>query len=167
VGDSFRVSRAGATVLESSEVGQRSPESRSVPLSTASLSRRSSRPSRCFIRSAVGRSVDCGSNAACASYFVGASEHQIKARSRCTCLRQSSAIDLSDRRLPPVPPQDLGAFLADSSELAAWVAEASDEVIVGHIALHAGPGDPSVRVAAPAAGLAPHQLAVVARLSQR
>jgi hypothetical protein len=108
VGDSFRVSRAGATVLESSEVGQRSPESRSVPLSTASLSRRSSRPSRCFIRSAVGRSVDCGSNAACASYFVGASEHQIKARSRCTCLRQSSAIDLSDRRLPPVPPPGPG-----------------------------------------------------------
>jgi ribosomal protein S18 acetylase RimI-like enzyme len=66
---------------------------------------------------------------------------------------------------PRYLPQDLGAFLADSSQLAAWVAEASDEVIVGHIALHAGPGDPSVRVAAPAAGLAPHQLAVVARLA--
>jgi len=65
---------------------------------------------------------------------------------------------------PRYLPADLTSFLSDSAELAAWVAESSDNVIVGHIALHAGVGDPAALVAGPAAGLAPQQLAVVARL---
>jgi hypothetical protein len=49
---------------------------------------------------------------------------------------------------PRYLPADLTSFLSDSAELAAWVAESSDNVIVGHIALHAGVGDAAALVAA-------------------
>lgn len=64
---------------------------------------------------------------------------------------------------PRYLPDDLPSFLMDASELAAWVAEAGDD-IVGHVALHGGAGDPAAVVATPATGLAAHRLAVVARL---
>jgi len=57
---------------------------------------------------------------------------------------------------PRYLPADLTSFLSDSAQLAAWVAESSDNVIVGHIALHAGVGDRAALVAGPAAGLAPN-----------
>ena len=67
---------------------------------------------------------------------------------------------------PRYLPDDLASFLIDGSELAAWVAESGDD-LVGHVALHAGPGDPAAAVAGPASGLEAHQLAVVARLMVR
>jgi GNAT superfamily N-acetyltransferase len=67
---------------------------------------------------------------------------------------------------PRYLPDDLPSFLIDRCELAAWVAESGDD-LVGHIALHAGQGDPAAAVAAPASGLEAHQLAVVARLMVR
>lgn len=65
---------------------------------------------------------------------------------------------------PRYLPDDVTSFLFASAELAAWVAESRDDAVVGHMALHAGADDPAALVAGPAAGLAPHQLAVVARL---
>jgi GNAT superfamily N-acetyltransferase len=65
---------------------------------------------------------------------------------------------------PRYLPDDLPSFLSDSAELAAWVAESSNDVVVGHVALHDGFEDPAAEVAVPASGLCPEQLAVVARL---
>lgn len=75
--------------------------------------------------------------------------------------------DRADHQLDGYPrhlPTDSLSFFVDSAELAAWVAEARDGGVVGHIALHAGAGDPAAAMAGPAADLAPEQLAVVARL---
>jgi GNAT superfamily N-acetyltransferase len=85
---------------------------------------------------------------------------EAKDASACASLiRLTHQIDGYPRYLP----DDLTPFLTDSAELAAWVAESSD-VVVGHVALHAGVGDPAVMIASPASGLAPQRFAVVARL---
>ena len=74
-------------------------------------------------------------------------------------MRLTHEVDAYPRFLP----EHLASFLVDPSELAAWVAELGDD-IVGHVALHAGVGDPAAAVAGPASGLKAGQLAVVARL---
>jgi GNAT superfamily N-acetyltransferase len=60
-------------------------------------------------------------------------------------------------------PQEVPGFLAGEHEEAAWVAE-RDGRIVGHVALHCPPEDPTLTVAAGATGQPTDALALVSRL---
>ena len=60
-------------------------------------------------------------------------------------------------------PEDVPAYFASGHEVAAWVAESQGRV-VGHVALHRAPGDPTLEAAERATGLDPQQLVMVARL---
>jgi GNAT superfamily N-acetyltransferase len=64
---------------------------------------------------------------------------------------------------PRYLPADPATFINPPYETAAWVAE-QDEVLVGHVALHAAEGDPTLPAAQRATGLPAKALAVVARL---
>lgn len=56
------------------------------------------------------------------------------------------------------------AFVVSDRELGAWVA-VTDELVVGHVALHDSAGDACFALAHHATGLAAEELAVVARLA--
>lgn len=58
---------------------------------------------------------------------------------------------------------DWNVFLASPSETAAWVAELDGE-IVGHVAVHQAPDEPTFALAQQATGRPPERLAVLARL---
>ncbi|MBO3741212.1 GNAT family N-acetyltransferase [Actinoplanes flavus] len=62
-----------------------------------------------------------------------------------------------------LPPEDVAGFLRPESERIAWVAE-HDGGIVGHVALHCPPEDPTLSAASTATGLPPDRLALLARL---
>jgi GNAT superfamily N-acetyltransferase len=64
---------------------------------------------------------------------------------------------------PKYAPDNLGTFIHDSAEVAAWVAE-SEGRVVGHVAVHAAAGDPALPAARAVTGLTADQLLVVARL---
>ncbi|MBB5867887.1 GNAT superfamily N-acetyltransferase [Allocatelliglobosispora scoriae] len=60
-------------------------------------------------------------------------------------------------------PDRVAAYLAEGDEVAAWVAE-HDGRVVGHVALHCPPADPTFEVVERATGLPAAKLALVARL---
>ncbi|MEU4426193.1 GNAT family N-acetyltransferase [Actinoplanes sp. NPDC024001] len=60
-------------------------------------------------------------------------------------------------------PDEVPGFFTAGVEAAAWVAELDGD-IVGHVALHTPPDDPTLDVAAGATGLPVDRLALVARL---
>ena len=60
-------------------------------------------------------------------------------------------------------PGEVAGFLGSEHEAAAWVAE-RDGRIVGHVALHCPPEDPTLTVAAGATGRSTEELALVSRL---
>lgn len=64
---------------------------------------------------------------------------------------------------PRYLPTDPAGFVTPRHETTSWVAE-QDAAIVGHIALHESPVDPTLPAAQRATGLPPEGLAVVARL---
>lgn len=78
------------------------------------------------------------------------------------CLRLLLEVHDADS-YPRYLPGDPAAFINPPYETAAWVAE-QDEVLVGHVALHAAEGDPTLPAAQRATGLPANGLAVVARL---
>jgi GNAT superfamily N-acetyltransferase len=61
-------------------------------------------------------------------------------------------------------PEDPSAWLQSPRQRAAWVAEASDGSLVGHVALNVAEGDPAQSVASERTGLPAERLAVVSRL---
>lgn len=62
-----------------------------------------------------------------------------------------------------LPPEDVEGFFGTDAEVAAWVAEHEGR-IVGHVALHWGPDDPTLVAAHRRTGLPVAELVMVARL---
>jgi GNAT superfamily N-acetyltransferase len=79
------------------------------------------------------------------------------------CLDLLTRVHARDGYPLHLAPGDLPAFFRSDHERAAWVAERDGE-IVGHVALHCPPEDPTLTVAAEATGLPVGGLALLARL---
>ncbi|MEV4278946.1 GNAT family N-acetyltransferase [Actinoplanes xinjiangensis] len=79
------------------------------------------------------------------------------------CLDLLTRVHARDGYPLHLAPGDLPGFFRSAHERAAWVAE-QDGVIVGHVALHCPPEDPTLTVAAEATGLPSARLALLARL---
>lgn len=76
------------------------------------------------------------------------------------------AIALETHRLdgyPKYPPADLRSFIMNADALGAWVA-ASDNAVVGHVALHRSSAEQVMEVVVSATGMDMESVAVVARL---
>jgi len=78
------------------------------------------------------------------------------------CLAMARQSRMADG-YPPRGPIDLATFLSPPQQLAAWVADA-DGAVVGHVSLHRTGAAVTVAAAARYLGVAPGDVAVVARL---
>lgn len=80
-----------------------------------------------------------------------------------TCLSLLLDVHRDDGYPLHLPPEEVQGFFSSDHETAAWVAESGGRV-VGHVALHGPPEDPTVSAASRATGIAPDGLALVCRL---